>query len=319
CALAQVRCFNKWKNSNCIISYLVNYIPKFRKYTWCKSSRTLDKKLKKHGDVKAVKNFYWKDLKGNSIKAQYYNDNKFIETKDFIKLCYEYPEFAYGFYWLLKARSGYKLDARVAKAAKFVDPVCPNYCPCCKCGVQSIKHWLLDYSNNSNSNNNNSNNNNSSNGNNNNSNNNNSSNRNNNISNDSNSEDNNSNLDSNLVNDSNSSNNPVNINVYDYSSVCSKIFKFLLGGRSFNNIRGVKERREWKELCKRQIQSGTNEGTPFLTVTAELLTKIMPFAIGQQWSMFKRFEATSKSVNAEETVRQARRASATNGDHNFVP
>ena len=46
------------------------------------------------------------------------------------------------------------------------------------------------------------------------------------------------------------------------------------------------------------------------------------YSIGQQWSLFNRFKSnrttTTKSVNAEETVRQASRASATNEDHNFV-
>jgi len=44
-------------------------------------------------------------------------------------------------------------------------------------------------------------------------------------------------------------------------------------------------------------------------------------AIGQQWSLFNKFKSnptTAMSVNAEETVRQASRASATNEDHNFV-
>ncbi|KAG4083249.1 hypothetical protein H8356DRAFT_1437103 [Neocallimastix lanati (nom. inval.)] len=45
-------------------------------------------------------------------------------------------------------------------------------------------------------------------------------------------------------------------------------------------------------------------------------------AIGQQWSLFNRFKSnrttTTKSVNAEETVKQASRASVTNEDHNFV-
>ncbi|KAG4083278.1 hypothetical protein H8356DRAFT_1325191 [Neocallimastix lanati (nom. inval.)] len=57
-------------------------------------------------------------------------------------------------------------------------------------------------------------------------------------------------------------------------------------------------------------------------VTAALLQSIIPIAIGQQWSLFNRFKSnrttTTKSVNAEETVRQASRASATNEDHNFV-
>ena len=45
---------------------------------------------------------------------------KFEETSKFIKLCYEYPDLSYGFYWLLRARSGYRLDARIAKAAKII-------------------------------------------------------------------------------------------------------------------------------------------------------------------------------------------------------
>ena len=61
---------------------------------------------------------------------------------------------------------------------------------------------------------------------------------------------------------------------------------------------------------------------PFLVVTAALLQSIIPIAIGQQWSLFNRFKSnrttTTKSVNVEETVRQASRASATNEDHNFV-
>ena len=53
--------------------------------------------------------------------------NKFEETSKFIKLCYEYPDLSYGFYWLLIARSGYRLDARIAKAAKIMDQMCPNF------------------------------------------------------------------------------------------------------------------------------------------------------------------------------------------------
>ncbi|ORX48702.1 hypothetical protein BCR36DRAFT_292895 [Piromyces finnis] len=108
CAAQQVKCFVKWRKSNCIIKDLVRSIPPMSHYSWAKESCSLHKKLMKINikNVKAVKNFYWKDFKGNSIKAKYYDDNKFIETKGFIKLCYEYPEFAYDFYWLLKVRIG---------------------------------------------------------------------------------------------------------------------------------------------------------------------------------------------------------------------
>ena len=146
CALSQVKCFDKWKNSNCIISYLVNNIPKSRKYTWTKESRTLKRKLEKRGNNdNKIKDFYWKrDMKINSIKAEFYDKNKFEETSKFIKLCYDYPDLSYGFYWLLRARSGYRLDARIAKAAKIVDQMCPNFCPCCKSNKQWISHWLID-------------------------------------------------------------------------------------------------------------------------------------------------------------------------------
>ena len=70
------------------------------------------------------------------------------------------------------------------------------------------------------------------------------------------------------------------------------------------------------------MKSGSFSDTPFLVVTAALLQSILPIAIGQQWSLFNRFKSnhttTTESVNAEETVRQASRASATNEDHNFV-
>ena len=49
--------------------------------------------------------------------------------RNFIKLCYEYPDLSYGFYWLLKVPSGYRLDARIAKAAKkkIIDQMYPNF------------------------------------------------------------------------------------------------------------------------------------------------------------------------------------------------
>jgi len=57
------------------------------------------------------------------------------------------------------------------------------------------------------------------------------------------------------------------------------------------------------------MKSGAYSDTPFLVVTAALLqsTMIIPIAIGQQWSLFNKFKSnsttTTKSVNAEETVR----------------
>ena len=314
CALAQDRCFNKWKNSNCIIAFFVKNPSKRRRFTWAKSCLILHTKLSKHEDKIAIIKFYWKDMKNKSIKAEVYDDNDFENTNNFLKLCYEYPDYYYGFYWLLKARSGYKLDAKVAKAAKIIDHNCPNYCPMCKSANQSIEHWLTEcpyfndirtefhnylepvinfFNNNSSiSNNNNANN-----------------------------ATNENSTDNLSVDNSNSSlsnintdNDSINNNVYNNSSVCKKIFKFLLGGQKNNfNIR------EWKELCKCQTESGVYTEIPFLVVTAALLNKIMPIAIGQQWSMFNRFPfPKTKSVNADETVRQDSRSSATGSDHNFT-
>jgi len=74
CALSQKKCFNKWKTSNCIISYLINNIPKTRKHTWTKESKILNDKLNKIGDNQAIRDFYWKrDVKKRSIKADFYD------------------------------------------------------------------------------------------------------------------------------------------------------------------------------------------------------------------------------------------------------
>jgi len=32
----------------------------------------------------------------------------------------------------------------VAKVAKIIDRLCPNYCPCCKNKCQTIEHWLVE-------------------------------------------------------------------------------------------------------------------------------------------------------------------------------
>jgi len=60
------------------------------------------------------------------------------------QICYEYPDLSYSFYRLLRARSGYWLDARITKAVKIIDQVCPNFCPCCKSNKQWIRHRLIE-------------------------------------------------------------------------------------------------------------------------------------------------------------------------------
>lgn len=63
------------------------------------------------------------------MKTRLYDDSYREKTSECLKLCYEFPEFSYGFNWLLKARSRYKLDVCVVKAAKIVDRLSPNYYP----------------------------------------------------------------------------------------------------------------------------------------------------------------------------------------------
>jgi len=119
-------------------------------------------------------------------------------------------------------------------------------------------------------------------------------------SNNNNSNSNNSNSNSNS-NNNNSNNSYINIsnsienNVYVDSSVCEKVFNFLLGGdRSINN-----STREWKDLFKCQMKSGAYSDTPFLVVTAALLQSIIPIAIGQQWSLFNRFKSNRTTYYQE--------------------
>jgi len=109
--------------SNVLINGKIQIVLFPRKYTWTKESRTLKRKLEKRGNNdNKIKDFYWKrDMKINSIKAEFYDKNKFEETSNFIKLCYEYPDLSYDFYWLLRTRSGYRLDARITKAAKIIN------------------------------------------------------------------------------------------------------------------------------------------------------------------------------------------------------
>ena len=69
CAISQLRCFRKWKNSSCIINHLTNNIPTMSHYSWTKESRTLDKKLngKKTSEIK---NFIMKEMSSNPQKLK---------------------------------------------------------------------------------------------------------------------------------------------------------------------------------------------------------------------------------------------------------
>ena len=304
CALAQIRCFEKWKSSNCIISSLVNNIPKHRKYFWSKESRYLSRKLAKFETRNKILEYYWKrDFLKESIKAKKYIKYKFEETRDYNKLNLEYPQYTKGFHWLLKARCGYKLDSAVLKAANLVNSSFPDCCYCCNKdnSEQNLEHWLMHCSSfdeirskildnldcvlpffiDSNH--------------------------------DDNDENSGSNSMENCVNEnlsvSNSSVNNLSVNELNNNSkkISSKIYNFLLGGRRYKNNRNVNE---WKNLCSYQLKSGNLSDIPFLAKTAAFFNSIMPIVSGQRWLKINSHSTTNtKSANADNTVRQARSAS----------
>ena len=72
-------------------------------------------------------------------------------------------------------------------------------------------------------------------------------------------------------------------------------------------------------MFKNQIISGDYSKTPFLVRSAALYTEIMPQASIRQGLPFRKYKRKlTRSVNAENAVRQASKANASEGeDHNF--
>ena len=97
-----------------------------------------------------------------------------------------------------------------------------------------------------------------------------------------------------------------------------QLYNFLLGGRDADII-DLNYKKEWNILFKNQIISGDCSKTPFLVRSAALFTKIMPRASARQGLLFRKYKfKQTRSVNAENAVRQASRANASEGeDHNF--
>jgi len=96
------------------------------------------------------------------------------------------------------------------------------------------------------------------------------------------------------------------------------VYYFLLGGKKkFNSIGD----REWNDLCKCQLKPGSLTGILFLVRKFALQNHIMSIVSDHLRSLFNRHRKTdlSKSVNAENAVRQSSRDSAiNNNDNNFV-
>jgi len=97
-----------------------------------------------------------------------------------------------------------------------------------------------------------------------------------------------------------------------------RLYNFLLGGRDADKI-DLNYKMEWDILFKNQIISGDYSKPPFLVRSAALFTEIMPRASARQGLLFRKCKRKlTRSVNAENSVRQASRANASEGeDHNF--
>ncbi|ORX87914.1 hypothetical protein BCR32DRAFT_289029 [Anaeromyces robustus] len=253
----------------------------------------------------------------NKSQINYYLKLNLIynKTDNYLKLNLEYPEYSKGFRWILSARCGYKIDARVAKAAKMINNSCPNCCSCCfHCdSYQRIDHWFIncflfknlriDHF---------------------------------------------SDLDRNffyfldslfnsLVRTSNnpsvdnsinsivkgykSSNNMrinsiSNIDILGNKKIVNRysIYIFLIGGRDYgfsDRINNSPYKKEWECLFKCQTESGTYSKSPFLLRSAALLNDIMPVVCKRQYILFNKFKTNlSMNVNADNTVGQPSRTNA---------
>lgn len=318
CAIAQVRCFNKWKDSQCIIGNLVNNIPPMRYfYTWTKESKTLDRKLSKNNleDPNEIKEYYWdRDLFNNSSKAKMYKKYHFESTRCYIDQSVKYPQFTLGFLWLLRIRCGYRLDAAVAIAAGFVSENIPRHCFFCKGGTQTFTHWilvcpyfnyirvnrlgntykLLDFFKRFHS-----------------------------ASNPRYNQHDNlrhigaartsllaienryiHNLDSNFLSS------------YTVLEIRNVLY-FLLGGRLTSN-REIFSNREWAKLFKCQTDAGEYSHIPYMIKLISYLNMIVPVVAERKRLLFDKYKLDhTKSVKADIPVRQASRANATSRYHNF--
>ena len=147
CAAQQIKCFIKWRSSNCIIRDLVRNIPTMSHYSWAKESRILRNKLLKRNlnNTKEVKEYYWLNSSLNKgKKALEYTNNKFSDTSRIFVLGYEHPHLNLGINWILRIRCGFENNSKIAIASNRVNNECPNFCPCCETGSQSFQHWILE-------------------------------------------------------------------------------------------------------------------------------------------------------------------------------
>ncbi|KAG4090724.1 hypothetical protein H8356DRAFT_1341342 [Neocallimastix lanati (nom. inval.)] len=115
CAISQLRCFRKWKNSSCIINHLTN------KYSYYKLNVLLGKVFKPSKAKKAI----------------IYMENNLGFISEIKDLTFQYPKYQLGFFWISLIRCGFKFD--------IISGNCPKFCPCCGVSVPSFSHWIFAY------------------------------------------------------------------------------------------------------------------------------------------------------------------------------
>ncbi|OUM65571.1 hypothetical protein PIROE2DRAFT_7413 [Piromyces sp. E2] len=111
CATQQIKCFIKWRNSNCIIRDLVRDIPTIPL--------------------------------NNGIKALRYSNLQFKNSTSITRIGFQKPYLNIGIIWIIRIRCGFENTTRIAIASNRVTPDCPRYCSCCGHGEQTFLHWIL--------------------------------------------------------------------------------------------------------------------------------------------------------------------------------
>jgi len=146
CAIAQIRCFKKWKDSSCIIKDLTTNIPSMPYYyTWTKESRTLTRKLAGLNKNQIKLKYLERDsLTRNPAKrALTYIECKYGNSKHIQKLALRYPQYQLGFFWIMRIRSGYQFYYKILLNGKSSYEKFPNFCPCCGENSRSFSHWVF--------------------------------------------------------------------------------------------------------------------------------------------------------------------------------
>jgi len=97
-----------------------------------------------------------------------------------------------------------------------------------------------------------------------------------------------------------------------------RLYNFLLDGRDADVI-DLNYKKEWDVLFNKQIISGDYLKMSFLVRSATLFTEIVLRTSIQQELLFREYKRKlTRMVNVENSVRQASRANASEGeDHNF--